>query len=154
MLKLYVFCAFLLFMSRTSETRQILLPGSGSEALPESLKSMKGFSLWGIPRFIMQTGKMQMKAKVDELENTNTWDNRFLKRTNRIKDSRIRILKRLNTIKDSRIRILKRPNMMKDSRIRILKRPNMMKDSRIRILKRFNIIQECRIGILNRPKRI
>ena len=140
MLKLYVFFAFLLFMSRTSETRQILLPGSGSEALPESLKSMKGFSLWGIPRFIMQTGKRQMKAKLDELENANTWDNRILKRTNRIKDSRIRILKRLNTIKDSRIRILKRPNMMKDSRIRILKR--------------FNIIQDCRIGFLKRPKMI
>ena len=75
---------------------------------PESLKSLKDFSLWGFPRFTMQTGNREMKTQVEDQKIKNT------------KDSRIRMLKRTSTIKDSRIRILKRTSTIKDSRIRML----------------------------------
>ena len=118
MLKLILFLAS---MPMTSETRQILtcktlLSGvfclPGSEAVPESMKSLENFSLWGFQRFLMQTGNREMKTKVEE--------QKVEKRKNRIKDSRIRILKRTQVEEQQ---IEKSTNRVKDSRIRILRRP-------------------------------
>ena len=117
MLKLLLFCALPVSLSRTSETRgrvkcKILLSGMfcipGSESVPEALKSLKHFNMLGFPRFSMQTENREMKTQVGGEKNKNTRDsrNRILKRTSMIKDRRIRTLKRANRIKDSRIRIL------------------------------------------------
>ena len=81
-------------MSRTSETIQtvtckelfsgmVCLPGSGPG--PESLKSLKVCNQWGFLRLMIETGKKQMNAEVDQQE--------VDKSTNRMKDSRIRILR-------------------------------------------------------------
>ena len=47
------------------------------------MKSLKDFSLWGFPRFLMETGNKEMKAQVQEQQ--------IEKRTNRV--SRIRIIR-------------------------------------------------------------
>ena len=158
MLKLLLFCAVLVLLSRTSETSQIVsckmlssgifcLPGY--EASPDFLKALMDFNVCGFPRFTMQTRNREMKTQVEDQKIKKAKDSRIriIKRTSTIKDSRIRIIKRTSTIKDSRIRMLKRTSTNKDSRIRILKRTSTIKDSRIRILKRANRIKDSRIRI-------
>ena len=56
------------------------------------------FSLWVFQRFKMQTGSREMKAQVDDQKNQ--------KKSNRIKDSRIRHLRRTFRVKESRIRVV------------------------------------------------